>query len=59
MKLVKIIGWIILAFAAVFWFSAIGLAIGHGLFENENALQLIVLGGAVSMVAGVLLWYGD
>ena len=59
MKQTKIIGWVILAIAAVFWFSAIGLAIGRGLFENENALQLIVLGGAISMVAGVFLWYGD
>jgi hypothetical protein len=59
MKQVKIIGWIILVFAAVLWFSAIGLAIGHGLFENQNSLQLIVLGGAVSMVAGIFLWYGD
>ena len=59
MKTTKILGWIILLLAAVLWFTAIGSAVGRGFFEDQNALQLIVLGGAVGMVAGVFLWYGD
>jgi hypothetical protein len=59
MKTTKILGWIILLMAAVLWFTAIGSAVGRGFFEDQNAVQLIVLGGAVSMVAGVFLWYGD
>jgi hypothetical protein len=59
MKTTKIVGWIILVFAAVLWFTAIANAIGKGFFEDQNALQLIVLGGAVSMVAGLFLWLGD
>ncbi len=52
-------GWIVLVLAAVLWFTAIGSAVGKGFFEDQNAVQLIVLGGAVSMVAGILLWLGD
>jgi len=59
LKPVKIAGWIVLLIAAVFWFTAIGSAIGQGFFEDQNAVQLIVLGGAVSMIAGLLLWLGD
>jgi uncharacterized membrane protein len=59
MKTAKILGWIVLVIAAVLWFTAIANATGRGFFEDENAVQLIVLGGAVSMIAGVLLWLGD
>ncbi len=59
MKSAKILGWIVLLVAAVLWFTAIGNAVGRGFFEDQNALQLIVLGGAVAMVGGVFLWYGD
>jgi hypothetical protein len=59
LKTTKIVGWIILVIAAVLWFIAIGNAVGKGVFEDQNALQLIVLGGAVSMIAGLFLWLGD
>lgn len=59
MKTTKIIGWVIIAIAAVFWVTAIGGANASGFFENSNAVQLMILGGAVSMIGGVLLWYGD
>ena len=59
LRTTKILGWIVLVIAAVLWFTAIGNAMGRGFFEDENALQLIVLGGAVSIIAGVLLWLGD
>ncbi|MFI5450505.1 MAG: hypothetical protein ACHQ03_12155 [Candidatus Bathyarchaeia archaeon] len=60
MKSTKIAGWIVLVIAAVLWFTAIGGAVGSiGVFENQNDLQLIVLGGAVSVIAGLLFWLGD
>jgi hypothetical protein len=59
MRTTKILGWIVLVIAAVLWFTAIANAMGRGFFEDENALQLIVLGGAVSIIAGILFWLGD
>ncbi|MDG6909470.1 MAG: hypothetical protein JRN57_01070 [Nitrososphaerota archaeon] len=38
----------------VFWILAIGSASSHGFFENEWAVQTMVLGGAISMVAGAI-----
>lgn len=35
-----------------FWILAISSASGHGFFEDEWAVQMMVLGGAISMVAG-------
>jgi hypothetical protein len=36
----------------VFWASAIANASAHGFFEDQWAVQTMVLGGAISMVAG-------
>lgn len=38
----------------VFWISAIASASSHGFFENQWAVQTMVLGGAISMVAGAI-----
>ena len=59
MKTFKIVGWLILIVSAVLWVASIGSAVGRGFFEDQNAVQLMVLGGAVSMIAGLFLWYGD
>ena len=50
----KLAGLAILAVAFVFWILAIGSAMGSGFFENEWAVQMMVLGGAISMVAGAV-----
>lgn len=44
----------IFAAAWVFWIVAIWSAIGSGFFEDQFGLQVIVLGGALSMVAGAI-----
>jgi membrane-bound metal-dependent hydrolase YbcI (DUF457 family) len=41
--------------AFVCWMIAISLAVKGGFFENQLALQLMVLGGATSM-AGAAVW---
>ena len=38
----------------IFWTLAISSAIQHGFFEDQWAVQMMVLGGAVSMVAGAI-----
>ena len=37
-----------------FWLSAIASGNSSGFFENEWAVEAMVLGGAVSMVAGAI-----
>jgi hypothetical protein len=44
----------IFAAAWVFWILAIWSGINSGFFENEYAVQMMVLGGAISMVAGAV-----
>jgi hypothetical protein len=53
----KILGWLIILISMVFWFVAIGSASSHGFFENSFAVQVMILGGAVSMIGGIFLWY--
>jgi hypothetical protein len=53
----QVVGWVILVFAVPFWVIAISSASGHGFFENEFAVQSMIMGGAVSMIAGLFLWY--
>jgi Sec-independent protein secretion pathway component TatC len=54
----KIAALIVFLAAWPFWLYAIWDASLHGFFENQTAVQLMVLGGAVSMVAAALaeLW---
>jgi hypothetical protein len=55
----KIVFLILLAVAMVLWLISISLAVKGGFFENELALQLMVLGGATSMVGGAIWWPWD
>lgn len=48
----RIIGLIVFIVPWFFWLSSIASASSHGFFENEWAVQMMILGGAVSMVAG-------
>ncbi len=50
----KLIALAVFVVPWVFWFSAIASASSHGFFENEWAVQTMVLGGAISMVAGAI-----
>jgi hypothetical protein len=59
LKSIRIVGWVILLIAAVFWIAAIGGATASGFFETENSVQLLILGGAVAMIGGMFLWYDD
>jgi hypothetical protein len=44
----------IFAVSWVLWIVAIWSAVGRGFFEDQFALQAMVLGGAVSMVAAAV-----
>jgi hypothetical protein len=44
----------VLLVASVFWTLSILSATKGGFFENEWAVQMMVLGGAISMVAGAI-----
>lgn len=55
----KIVFFVLLAVAMVLWLTSISLAVKGGFFENELALQLMVLGGATSMVGGAIWWPWD
>lgn len=54
----KLIGLAIFIIPWPFWIYSIMSASNSGLFENQLAVQLMVLGGAVSMVAAsvAVLW---
>lgn len=54
----KLAALILFLAAWPFWILAILGASAHGFFETEYNVQLMVMGGAVSMVAGALaeLW---
>jgi uncharacterized membrane protein HdeD (DUF308 family) len=51
----KRIGFLILIIPFFFWFTAIWSASSAGFFEDANAVQIMVLGGAISMIAGIVL----
>jgi len=59
LKTYRIIGWVLLLVAAAFWVTAIGGALSQGFFEDQSGVQLMMIGGAISMVGGTFLWYGD
>lgn len=41
--------------AFVFWLTAIGSASGSGFFADAYAYQIMVMGGAISSIAALLL----
>ncbi len=51
----KIVFIVMLLIAFVLWLTSISMAVKSGLFENELAVQLMVLGGAVAMVGGAVV----
>jgi hypothetical protein len=59
MNRAKIVGWVILILAVPFWATAIASATGHGFFEDNFAVQFMILGGAVAMIGGAFLWAYD
>ena len=54
----KLVAVALLLVSCVFWFYSIWSASNIGFFENQLALLVMVLGGAVSMVGGsfAALW---
>lgn len=50
----RLIALLVFVVPWVFWLSAIASASNSGFFENEWAVQTMVLGGAISMVAGAI-----
>ena len=50
----KLIGLAVFVIPWVFWILAISNASSHGFFEDQWAVQMMVLGGAISMVAGAI-----
>ncbi|GEM_PF-4146469 len=48
----RIIAVIIFIIPWFFWFTALAHASNSGFLEDKYAIQVIVLGGAISMVAG-------
>jgi hypothetical protein len=54
MKVRKVAGIILMIIALAFWLTGISSATSHGFFENQFAVQVLILGGAISMLAGVL-----
>jgi hypothetical protein len=48
-------GFVLIIIALIFWIVGISSAVSHGFFEDEFAVQLLILGGAISMLAG-LVW---
>ncbi|MHB2037634.1 MAG: hypothetical protein ACYCPW_12975 [Nitrososphaerales archaeon] len=53
----RMIGWAIMIIPFALWITAIGSASSHGFFENSFAVQVMILGGAVSMIAGAFLFF--
>ncbi len=51
------VGWALLILSFPFWIFAISSASASGFFEDSLAVQMMMLGGAVSMVGGTFLWY--
>jgi hypothetical protein len=43
--------------AVPFWAYAITSASASGFFEDSLAVQMMIMGGAVSMLGGLLTWY--
>ncbi len=59
MKPRKIASIVILLLAAVLWVTAISSATNGGFTTNDFAVQAMVLGGAVSMIAGLFAFVLD
>jgi hypothetical protein len=62
LKLAKnqIIGLLILFFVSFpMWIYAISSASNHHFFEDQLAVQLMILGGAVATVAGIIILLGS
>lgn len=55
MKARRMVGWVIMIPAMVFWLYAIGGASNAGLFADAFDYQVIVMGGALSTLAALLL----
>lgn len=55
MRTRRIIGWIAMIPAFVFWLLAIGSASSAGFSADAYAFQIMVMGGAISTVAALLL----
>jgi hypothetical protein len=55
MKPRRIIGWIAIIPAFVFWLLAIGSASNAGFSADAYAFQMMVMGGAISTIAALLL----
>lgn len=55
MKTIRIIGWLVLIPALVFWLVAIGGASHSGFFADAYDYEVIVMGGAISTIAALLL----
>lgn len=51
----RIVFIVLMGVAFILWLTSIWLAVQHGLFENELAVQLMVLGGAVATMGGAVL----
>ena len=50
----KLLALVVFIIPWVFWITAIGSASSSGFFEDQWAVQTMVLGGAISMVAGAI-----
>ena len=53
----RLVGWVIIALAVPFWVAAIIGASTSGFFETELSVQLMIMGGAISMIGGAFLFY--
>lgn len=56
MKTRRIVGWIIMIIPFIFWLTAIGHASNSGFFADAYAYQVMVLGGAISVIAAATLF---
>ena len=54
----RIVALVVFIIPWIFWLTAIGHASNYGFIEDKYAVQVMVLGGAISMVAGsiTVLW---
>lgn len=48
----RIIAVVVFVIPWIFWLTAISHAVSYGFLEDKYAVQIMVLGGAISMVAG-------
>lgn len=55
MKTRRLIGWLVMIPAFVFWLVSIASASHSGFFADAYAYQIMVMGGAISTIAALLL----